>query len=174
MGMRLCIAVMATAFLTMPAAAASPKEQAPEFKTVEAKHYTRAEGVELSPEFTDYLYAELRKELEKTKLFGQVVGEGEVVSDADALNSIVVEGTITEYKKGSAVKEHLIGFTAGWRSLKVETKLARRSDGKQLASLNTHVKVSTRWKPDVMARAAAKEIAKEVKKALKSGPEATP
>ena len=55
------------------------KDKEAQFKNVEAKHFTKAEGVELSPEFTDYLYAELRAELTKAKIFGQVVGEGEVV-----------------------------------------------------------------------------------------------
>src|SRR5437879_9106864 len=59
------------------------KDKEAQFKSVEAKHFERAEGVELSPEFTDYLYAELRAELTKAKLFGQVLGEGEVVDAAD-------------------------------------------------------------------------------------------
>ena len=58
------------------------KDKEAQFKSVEAKHFARAEGVELSPEFTDYLYAELRAELTKAKLFGQVLGEGEVGGDA--------------------------------------------------------------------------------------------
>src|SRR5437870_5400507 len=37
------------------------KDKEAQFKSVEAKHFERAEGVELSPEFTDYLYAELRR-----------------------------------------------------------------------------------------------------------------
>jgi len=50
------------------------KDPQPQFKSVEAKHFSRAEGVELSPAFSDYLYAELRAELIKAKLFGQVLG----------------------------------------------------------------------------------------------------
>ena len=37
---------------TMPAIA---KDAEPQFKSVEAKHFPRAEGVELSPAFSDYL-----------------------------------------------------------------------------------------------------------------------
>src|SRR5258707_659737 len=59
---------------TLPAIAKDPE---PQFKSVEAKHFPRAEGVELSPAFSDYLYAELRAELTKAKLFGQVLGEDE-------------------------------------------------------------------------------------------------
>ena len=37
--------------------AAKPKDETPQYKTAEAKHFTTAEGVELSPAFVDYLYA---------------------------------------------------------------------------------------------------------------------
>lgn len=168
---RIFIAALSAAVLALPATPPSTKEQTAEFKTVEAKHYTRAEGVELSPEFADYLYAELRNELGKTKLFGQVIGEGEVVSESDAPSSVIVDGSVTEYKKGSVVKDTLIGFTAGWRSLRVETTVTRRSDKKAIATVKTRVRISPRWKENIMAREAAKQIAREIKKALKAGSE---
>jgi len=150
---------------TMPAAIA--KDNTAQFKTVETKHFARAEGVELSAEFGDYLYAELRAELTKAKLFGQVIGEGEVVDTADASSSIVIDGSITEYKKGSAVKDALIGFTAGWRSLKLDTTIKRRSDQKLLVSPQIHVRASPRWNEKVLAKAAAKQIVNDLKKSLK-------
>ena len=159
--------LVAALALSAPALAKDPVTK---FKTAEAKHFPRAEGVELSPEFSDYLYAELRNELGKTKLFALVIGEGEVVEDADAPASIVVEGTITEYKKGSVVKDVLIGFTAGWRSLRVETRITRRSDHATLQTLQSHVRTSPRWNEKVMARTVAKQIAKEIKKSLEHSP----
>ena len=36
---------------------ASAKDQ-PKFKSIEVKHFTNAEGVELPPEFSDFLYSE--------------------------------------------------------------------------------------------------------------------
>jgi uncharacterized protein DUF4410 len=143
------------------------KDKEAQFKSVEAKHFTRAEGVELSPEFTDYLYAELRAELTKAKLFGQVIGEGEVVDAADAPSSIIIEGTITEYKKGNVAKDVLIGFTAGWRSLKLDTTIKRRSDQSVMASPQVHVRASPRWKDKVLAKQAAHQIVNDLKKALK-------
>src|SRR5215831_19248858 len=115
--MRLIRIIVVFAFVAS-ALPAFAKDKEAQFKSVEAKHFTKAEGVELAPDFADYLYAELRAELTKAKIFGQVMGEGEVVDAADAPSSIIIEGNITEYKKGSAVKDALIGFTAGWRSLK--------------------------------------------------------
>jgi hypothetical protein len=161
------IGIMATIALLAAALPGFAKDPEQQFKTVETKHFTRVEGIELSPEFTDYLYAELRAELTKAKLFGQVIGEGEVVEEADAPASIVIDGSITEYKKGSVVKDALIGFTAGWRSLKVDTTIKRRSDQKIIVSPQIHVRASPRWKDKVLAKEAAKEIVKEIKKALK-------
>jgi hypothetical protein len=143
------------------------KDSEPQYKSVEAKHFPRAEGVELSPAFSDYLYAELRAELTKAKLFGQVMGEDEVVDAADAPKSLVIVGTITEYKKGSVVKDALIGFGAGMRSLKVDANVARRSDQQNLVAIHVHVKVSPRWDEKVMARFAAKNIVKQLKDSLK-------
>ncbi len=166
--MRLFAVALMASLILAPALAA--KDPEPVYKTVEAKHFTRVEGVELSPAFTDYLYAELRNELTKTKLFAQVIGEGEVVDAADAPASIVIEGNITEYKKGSVAKSAIpYGgiFGAGARSLKLDVYLARRSDKQNLGAIKVHVKVSPRWEEEVMAKGAAKEIAREVKKALK-------
>ena len=78
-------------------ATARPKDEAPQYKTAEAKHFTTAEGVELSPAFVDYFYAELRNEMTKAKLVKEVIGEGEAVEDADAPKSLVISGTVTEY-----------------------------------------------------------------------------
>jgi hypothetical protein len=160
------IGTLAAALLWTTPAIAKDHEQ--QFKSVEAKHFPRAEGVELSPAFSDYLYAELRAELTKAKLFGQVIGEDEVVDAEDAPKSLVIVGTITEYKKGSLVKSELIGFGAGMRSLKVDANVSRRSNQQNLTAIHVHVKVSPRWDEKVMARFAAKNIVKQLKDSLKA------
>lgn len=161
------VALMAAAFAI--GAAAAPKDEAPQYKTAEAKHFTTAEGVELSPAFVDYFYAELRSELTKAKLVNEVIGEGETVDDVDAPKSLVISGTITEYKKGNLVKSTLIGFGAGFKSLKMDADVVRRSDKQNLCALHVHVKVDPRWNEKVMAKGAAREIVKEMKKALAEG-----
>ncbi len=163
--MRALIIVVLAALVVAPGLAAKDPEGI--YKTAEAKHFTRVEGVELSPAFSDYLYAELRSELAKTKLFVQVIGEGEAVEDAEAAKSVVVEGVITEYKKGSRVKDALIGYGAGMRSLKMDVNVTRRSDHQDLGAIKVHVKTSPRWNEQVMAKFAAHQIAREVKKGLK-------
>ena len=164
-GMRLLMVVL---LLACSAAATKGKDTTPRYKTAEAKHFTRAEGVELTPAFDDYFYAELREELKKAKLAGEVIGEGEAVDDADAPQSIVVTGTITEYKKGSVVKSALIGFGAGMRSLKMDADVLRRSDNQHLEVVHVHVKIDPRWDEKTMAKLAAHQLVKEMKTALKT------
>jgi len=163
------LVVIVTVVLSIALVAAFPanaKDPDVKYKTVEAKHFDRAEGVELTPEFSDYLYAELRTQLQKTKIFGQVIGEGEVVEDADAPQSVVVTGTLTEYKKGNVAAAVIVGFGAGLRSLKLQVKLARRSDQKSLGTLDVKVRADPRWNEKILAVEAAKQIAKEIKNSL--------
>jgi Domain of unknown function (DUF4410) len=154
--------------LACSSAAAKEKDETPQFKTAEAKHFAQAEGVELSPAFGDYFYAELREEMKKAKLAGEVIGEGETVDDADAPQSIVITGTFTEYKKGSVVKSTLIGFGAGMRSLKMDADVLRRSDNQRLGGVHLQVKVDPSWNDKTMAKFAARQMAKDMKGALKA------
>jgi len=149
---------------------ATGKDNSPRFKTAEAKHFTQAEGVELSPAFGDYFYAELRAELKKAKMASEIIGEGEAVDDSDAPTSVVITGTITEYKKGSVVKSALIGFGAGLRSLKMDADVLRRSDKQNLCVLHVHVKIDPRWNEKVMAKFAAQQLIKNMKSELKAQP----
>jgi hypothetical protein len=160
--------MMVMLLLACLGAAAKEKNATPQFKTAEAKHFTQAEGVELTPAFGDYFYAELREELKKAKLAGEVIGEGETVEDADAPQSIVITGTFTEYKKGSVVKSALIGFGAGMRSLKMDADVLRRSDNQHLGVVHIHVKIDPRWDEKTMAKFAAHQIVKDMKEALKT------
>ena len=170
--MRITRVAMAAMVLAMVASFAKAKDETPQFKTAEAKHFTTAEGVELSPAFVDYFYAELRSELTKGKVVNEVIGEGEAVEDADAPKSLVITGTISEYKKGSVVKSALIGFGAGMRSLKMDADVVRRSDKENMCVLHVHVKIDPRWNEKIMAKTAAHQMVKEMKKALSEGAKA--
>jgi len=155
--------------IASPAKSPAPPKDEPLYKTAEAKHFATAEGVELSPAFVDYFYAELRAELTKAKLVHEVIGEGEAVDDADAPKSLLITGTITEFKNGSVVKSALIGFGAGFKSLKMDADVLRRSDKQNLCVIHVHVKVDPRWNEKVMAKGAAREMVKEMRKALTEG-----
>lgn len=154
------------AVLLTTACWAAAESAAPRYKAVEIKHFTGAEGVELTAEFYDFLYADLKAELQKKKLFEQVVGEGEVIDAADAPKSAIIQGSLEEYKKGSPVKESLIGFGAGRRSLRAHIKLLKVSDNSPLLDREITVKTMARWDNKMLARELAKHIANELKNNL--------
>ncbi|HKO04783.1 MAG TPA: DUF4410 domain-containing protein [Candidatus Acidoferrales bacterium] len=155
------------------AATGDAKDEKPRFKTVEIKHFPFAEGVELPPEFSDFLCAALKKELQKTGMFEQIVGEGEVVEAADAPQSLVLEGSILEYKKGSVAKQVIIGFGAGSRSLVSQLLVHRRSDNASVFEKQLKVRCPASWSPDSLARFLAHEIAHEMKHQLNQEPAAS-
>ena len=158
--MRKYLLLLAFAFLLTALAIA--KDQ-PKFKSIEVKHFPNAEGVELPPEFSDYLYAELRATLQKKKIAEQLLGEDEVVDAADAPRSVILEGSVLEYKKGSIVKESLIGFGAGARSLTAHVKLTRRSSKEAIIDKDIKVRAMARWDPKTLAKFLAGSIAGELK-----------
>ena len=63
-------------------------------------------------------------------------------------------------------KAVLIGYGAGSRSLKAQVNVTRRSDQKNLATLEVHVRASPRWTEKVLAQEAARELAKQIKNSL--------
>lgn len=68
-------------------------------KTIQVKPFTQAEGLGLSEEFVNYFNKGLVEFLPKTKVATQVLEDGAEVPADDAANSIVVEGTLVEFKK---------------------------------------------------------------------------
>ncbi len=160
--MRKCCLLITAAFLLTTWAAA--KDQ-PKFKSIEVKHFPSAEGVELPPDFGDLLYAELKAVLQKKGLAEQLVGEDEVVDARDAPKSAVLEGSVLEYKKGSVVKESLIGFGAGARSLTAHVKLIRRSNNEAIIDKDLKVRALARWDPKTLAKFLANSIAGDLKHA---------
>ena len=143
---------------------AAAKDQ-PKFKSIEVKHFPSAEGVELPPDFGDLLYAELKAALQKKGIAEQLVGEDEVVDATDAPKSAILEGSVLEYKKGSVVKESLIGFGAGARSLTAHVKLIRRSNNEAIIDGDLKVRALARWDPKTLAKFLANSIAGDLKHA---------
>ncbi|PYV68004.1 MAG: hypothetical protein DMG96_37645 [Acidobacteria bacterium] len=156
-----CLLIAVVFFLTTWASA---KDQ-PKFKSIEVKHFPSAEGVELPPDFGDLLYAELKAALQKKGIAEQLVGEDEVVDATDAPKSALLEGSVLEYKKGSVVKESLIGFGAGARSLTAHVKLIRRSNNEAIIDKDLKVRGLARWDPKTLAKFLANSIAGDLKHA---------
>jgi len=140
----------------------------PKFKSVEVKHFTQVEGVELSPQFSDFLFAELKTELKKSGMFEEILAQDEVVDPADESRSLLVDGSVLEYKKGSVAKEVIIGFGAGRRSLRAQLNVQRRSDKSNLLQKELTVKTSSRIDEKLLARQLAKSIVNKMKDELKS------
>jgi Domain of unknown function (DUF4410) len=154
--------LLIAALMLLPPLAVS-KDTKPRFKTVEIRHFPFAEGVELPPEFSDFLYAALKQELQKSGLFEQIVGEGEVVDAADAPQSLVLEGNVVEYKKGSVVKRAIFGAWAGSRSLTAQIQVRRRTNQESLLEKQLKSRCPADWNPETLARYLAHQIANEMK-----------
>jgi hypothetical protein len=123
-------------------------------KAIQVKHFGQAEGLGKSQDFLNYFYDGLIQELPATKVAAQVVGEEGTVPEADAANSVVVEGTITEVK--STV-------------IRAEISLYRLSDHTLVKTFTSAVmsKPSPLNKDKNVAGTAGRRTAYEIKKALK-------
>lgn len=88
-------------------------------KAIQAKHFGQAEGLGKTQEFLNFFYDGLMSYLPKTKVAAQVLGEEATVAEADAANSVVIEGTLLEVKK-----KGLIGI------VRADVSLYRLSDHK--------------------------------------------
>ncbi len=163
MSRKLIVLSIAGILLALPAWG---KKGEPKFKSVEVKRFARAEGVELSPDFPDLLYAELRKELQKSGLFEQILGENEVVDPSDAERSLILEGNLLEFGKGSLAKAVIIGYGAGRRSLRARVTLRRRSNNENLLDTEMKVRAPIQRDPKLLANALAREITREAKRQL--------
>jgi hypothetical protein len=102
----------------------------PEFKSIEVKHFTNAEGVQLSPNFQKVFYASFLAELQRQNISEQVVEDGTPVNDTPTQGSqsykfIVLEGRFVAVKEGRQKGDK---FEAG--SADLEIRYFRRSDHK--------------------------------------------
>ncbi|HXR32213.1 MAG TPA: hypothetical protein VN830_00785 [Verrucomicrobiae bacterium] len=133
------------------------RDSEPKFKTAEVKHLTKLDDVDLSQDFLNDAYDHLREELQKTKLFGNVVADGATVTDADAPDSVIVECKIMEYSKG-----HITVSTGH-----MEITITRRSDHTVLQHFTTKVGWPAHAKDDFKGKYTGAQAAHEIKNALK-------
>jgi len=143
------------------------KDSQPQFKTMEVKHFTLAEGVALpdnidQKEYLSLLCDLLREHLEKDKLASQVLAEGASVPDADVADSVVLEGKIAEFRKAG----HTM-LSPGL--LAMEISLYHRKDHSLITTIKPSVKIPpAAYKNDeTFAKGSAGLAAGEIKKALR-------
>ena len=77
----------------------------PQFKSIEVKQFTFAEGVQLSPDFSKHFYASFLAELQRLNISAQVVEDGAAVNDTQGSHGfnpqfIVLEGKFVAVKEG--------------------------------------------------------------------------
>lgn len=153
--------ILVVLLFTVSLLTASKGNAQAKYKVVEVKHLTTADGIDLSAEFMNYLYDDLRKELSNKGIFGTVLEEGGTISDTDAANAVVLECKITEYHHGFMVSPYVI----------VEVTLSNRGDHKviqQFTSKKVSVSSDATNHPDkVKAKWTGYNLANEIKHNLK-------
>ena len=158
-----------TAAASAASAAAQPvKANTPELsgtltgdvRIIEVKHFTQSEGLNLSLEFINSFYDGLREHLKKEQAAGRIVDENSAVPDAEAANTVMIEGKFTEYKQG--------GFLAVG-AVSSEIKLYRKSDHALIKIITPRVpyKPSPLNSDKIIGKATGGRTAYEIKKALK-------
>jgi hypothetical protein len=136
------------------------KDQPAKYKNIEVTHFKVADGVTLPDGFTDGFYTYLREQLTKQKAADQVVADGATVPDADAADSIVLEGTFTSYKPAGRTMLSLGNL--GW-----EINAYRKSDHSLIVTDNKGTATRPGWKEDQLEEGTAFYAAYDIKKDLK-------
>jgi hypothetical protein len=128
------IALPIVVFGTLALAAQNMKPVSkPQFKSIEVKHFTNADGVQLSPNFERYFYVSFLAELQRLNVAEQTVEDGSPVVDTDMAglfsipHFLVVEGKFVKVQEGSQQGSN---FEAG--SANLEIRFFRRDNHKEI------------------------------------------
>jgi len=148
------------AFLGFLVGKVAAKDNQSQFKQVQVKHFTLADGVGLSQNFIKYFDDGLRAQLQKENLARLVADETATVPAADAPDSIVVEGEFTCFVKAR-------GFHLG--RLCVEIKLYRTSDHQLIKTLTPEISLGPD-KEKHLANFNGEYVGKEIRKTAKDLP----
>ena len=129
-------------------------------RIIEVKHFTQSQGLNLSPEFINSFYDGLRERLIKEQVASQIVDEDSAVPDAEAANTVIIEGKFTEYKQGGFL---VVGAVSS------EIKFYRKSDHALFKTITARVpfKPSPLNTDRIIGKATGGRTAYEIKKALK-------
>jgi len=131
-----------------------------EVRIIEVRHFTQSQGLNLSLEFINSFYDGLCEHLKKEQVASRIVEENSAVPDAEAANTVMIEGEFTEYKQG--------GFLAVG-AVSSEIKLYRKSDHALIKIITPRVpyKPSPLNSDKIIGKATGGRTAYEIKKALK-------
>jgi len=126
-------------------------------------HFTNANGLSQSQELINAFCDNLRAGLETAKVAQQILGEGAAVADADAADSLVIEGRFTDFDKGSKWKISKLNMDIGIYRIN-DHALVKTISAKTVYSL---------WEPggnikdSEIGEVTARQASKAVKQALK-------
>ena len=158
--MRTCVIASAVLALVcgmcLAEADLTTKNEQPQFKTIELKHFALAPGVELTPIFMSGLYEDLLGELQNTGVYAQVIGEGGAVAKGDAAASVVLEGKVAEYNRGIFITH-----------LRMDVTLSSRRGHNVLHTIHSRFDYGSRLSDEKVAGGMAKKIAGDIKRELK-------
>ena len=144
----LAISALTLAGVLFAAAPAGAKDPEIKFKTVEAKHFDRAEGVELTPEFSDYLYAELRTQLGKVKPGDTALVQGTGGVSVFALQFAKAAGATIIATSSSEAKLERLKENLGAAEVELNTQDLHEIE----EALSKIVVVGDRYPPHLQAR----------------------
>jgi hypothetical protein len=108
-----------------------------DLKSIEVKHFTNAEGVQLSPNFSKYFYSSFLAEMQRLNLAEQSVEDGAPVNDTQGSHGVFSRFVVLEGKFILIQEGHRNGdkFDAGFANL--EIRYFRRSNHKALPFAGT-------------------------------------
>ena len=121
-------AIAFTFLLSLASYAQKPSDNKNKYKDLEVVKFDIKPGVEFPEEQLNGMMDEIVSELQNLKKFGQVFRAGEAQTDTAAA-TLRLEGTVTEFKKGSQAKRYLIGFGAGKTKVLAHVKFIDKSTG---------------------------------------------
>ena len=139
------------------------------YQNAEVATFDAKEGVTLPDGFTKSLAQSIVTELQKTKKFADVRQEGETTAATPTTPTVVVRGTITNFKAGSRAKRYLVGFGAGKSKVVAHVKYIDKATGNVLFEEDvTGDVVMGLFGGDSggATREVAKDVAKSAKKRL--------
>lgn len=121
-----------TLVLACTAGTVAAQQQKPvpgSYRSIEVARFDIKEGVEkFSADWLLTMDDLLVKQLQSTKVFKEVLREGEQPQDA-AAPTLKLVGTVTEFKAGSRMKRFMIGFGAGKTVVKAHVQWIDKGTG---------------------------------------------
>ena len=115
--------LFAVSLVIAPRASAEVK-----YPVVEVKHLTKADSVDLSADYLNASYDDLREQLAKKSPFGKIVADGEKMADSDAESAVVLDCKIVEFKHGGLMPPYVV----------VDITLSNRTDHAVVKHFTSH------------------------------------